>query len=94
MARTATIGKGNTTVTNVNGFTVVTFHSTAVVVFNDKTITLDTGGWFSKTTKVRMTQTSNEFGLGFTVYAKRGTWFVDFKGTTVKFDGNTVELTR
>ena len=94
MAQTHTIGKGNTTVQTVNGFTVVTYHSTAVVIFDDKTITLDTGGWFSKTTKSRMTQASNQFDLGFRVYAKGGTWFVDFKGTTVEFDGNVVKLTR
>lgn len=94
MPQIATIGKGNTTVKTVNGFTIVTFHSTNVVVFDDKTITLDTGGWFSVTTKTRMTQTSNQFDLGFTIYAKRGNWFVDFKGKTVEFDGNVVELTR
>ncbi len=94
MAQQHTIGSGNTTVTNVKGDTIVTYHETAVVVFNDKTITLDTGGWFSKTTKSRMTQASNQFDLGFRVYAKGGTWFVDFKGTTVEFDGNVVELTR
>ncbi len=94
MAQQHTIGSNNTTVTNVKGDTIVVYHETAVVVFNDKTITLDTGGWFTKTTKTRMMQASNQFDLGFTISTKGGTWFVDFKGTTVEFNGNVVELAR
>ncbi len=94
MAQQHTIGKSNTTVKTVNGVTTVTYHATAVVRFDAKTITLDTGGWNTVTTKTRMNQTSNQFDLGFTVYQKDGIWSVHFKGANLTFDGQTLQLTR
>lgn len=54
----------------------VTYHDTRVVYRNDEAITLDTGGWWTVTTKRRMNQASRSFGLGFSVFAKRGRWYV------------------
>ena len=51
--------------------TRVFFHDTPVVTFNEKTIELNTGGWRTRSTKVRMNQASQEFGLGFRVFQKR-----------------------
>jgi len=62
--RTATTVEGNTD--NL----VVTYHDTVVVrvvsgpLLTYKTITLDTGGWFTHTTKARMNQASHQYGLG------------------------------
>lgn len=95
MAQQHTIGKTNTTVKTIMGETTVTYYETAVVRFDDTTITLDMGGWNSATTKTRMNQTSHQFDLGYTVYQKRGDWFVDFKGRySIPFDGQTLQLTR
>jgi hypothetical protein len=88
MGQQQTIGKTATTVLQVNGRLTVTYHDTAVVVADDTTIILDTGGWFTATTKTRMNQTSAQFGLGFKVYQKRGEWFVDTNGTTIPFVGD------
>ncbi len=94
MSRNDTIGKTATTVKQRDGVLTVTYHATDVVVASPTTVKLDTGGWFTKTTKTRMNQASAQFGLGYTVYAKRGSWFVDTNGTTVPFNGNTVEFSR
>lgn len=94
MTQQHTIGKTSTTVRTIKGETIVTYHSTVVVRFDAQTITLDTGGWNSKTTKTRMNQTSSQFDLKFRVYQKRGSLFVDFNGTTIAFDGETLQLTR
>ncbi len=85
MAQTHKIGKGNTTIKTVNGETIITFHWTEVVKFNDKTITLNSNGWKTNTTKNRMNQTSNQFDLGFIVTQKDFSWYVTFKGETVDF---------
>jgi hypothetical protein len=72
----------------------VFFHETPVVSFNERTITLDTGGWWTRTTKVRMNQASQEFGLGFHVFQKAHDWFVDFHDKSYLFDTDTLTLNR
>lgn len=83
-----------TTIKTMNGKTEITYHQTVVVSFTDKVITLNTGGWFTNTTKTRMNQTSNQFNLGFSVYQKDYNWFVDYNGKTLQFKTNTLTLTR
>ncbi|MCL4266675.1 MAG: hypothetical protein KJ069_26015 [Anaerolineae bacterium] len=70
----------------------VVFHQTAVVSFDQETITLNTGGWWTRTTKVRMNQASATFGLGFRVFQKAGEWFVDFQGDAQPFSNDRLEL--
>lgn len=85
MARVSTIGTHCTTVRNsidlVNPdrgtITHVTYHSTDVVVFDDLSVKLDNGGYWTATTKTRMNQAANQFGLGFQVYQYKKQWFVD-----------------
>ena len=90
MAQQGTIGKHMTTVefrkldsnkiTRKNGDafkkTFVRYWSTDVVQFDDRWVTLDHGNWMTATTKLRMNQTANQFGLGFNVYQKNFEWFV------------------
>ncbi len=71
-----------------SGFTYVTYHSTDVVTFDDKHIRLRTGGWHTATTRLRMNQASNQFGLSFRVFQKDWTWYVTYKGNTVPFVEN------
>ena len=74
--------------------TRVFFHDTPVVTFDEKTIDLDHGGWRTRSTKVRMNQASQEFGLGFRVFQKEHDWFVDFHDETHLFDADTLTLNR
>ena len=88
------IGKHMTTISKYDDGTAVTYHNTAVVVFNDDTITLNTGGWFSNTTKTRMNQASHQFDLGYYVFQRAGKWYVDAGVDRIPFDGNTVTIRR
>lgn len=88
------IGKTSTTVTRGKNSVAVRYHATQVVYADENCIILDTGGWFTPTTKRRMNEASEEFGLGYRVYAKKGTWFVDYKNETFKFHNNVRILTR
>lgn len=81
--------KGNTKVTRDNG-TVVRLHQTDIVSISASgVIVLNSGGWHTVTTKRRMNEASQEFDLGFSVYAKKGDWYIDtpFDGTIDFFDG-------
>lgn len=56
----------------------VRYHNTDVVnVYRDGRIKLNSGGWRTATTKNRMNQASNQFGLGYRVYQIDFKWFVD-----------------
>jgi hypothetical protein len=83
-----------TTIRTENGTTFIQYHYTNVVAFNAKTIALNTGGWETATTKNRMNQASNQFELGYRVFAKKSRWFVEFKGQTLEFSGNEIILNR
>ena len=74
--------------------TRVFFHDTPVVSFNEKTIELNTGGWRTRSTKVRMNQASQEFGLGFRVFQKKGDWYIDYLGKKLAFSTNKLTLDR
>lgn len=54
----------------------------------------NTGGYRSRTTKLRMNQASNQFKLSFSVYQRKGDWFVDYAGTTIPFDSEELVLYR
>ena len=85
---------GNTTVRQEEGCTVVRLHNTDIVRFSDDFIWLNTDGWASATTKRRMNQASESFGLGFHVFQKDFCWFVtgakERRGTTVVGTGHVV----
>lgn len=74
--------------------TRVSYHSTIIVTVTAKTIVLDTGGWFTKTTKIRMNQTSSVFDLGYVVFVDKQNWFIDYKGKILDFKEDKMILTR
>lgn len=92
MPQIQTIGKHKTTVKTTNGETVVRYHETDVVVFNDIVIQLNSGGWMTATTKLRMNQASNQFNLGYRVFQKDHVWYVTLpSGKTLEYiDGFTI----
>ena len=91
MGQTHTISKHATTVATLDGYTLVIYHQTVVVKASDDTVTLDSGGWHTVTTKTRMNQASNELGLGYRVFQKSYDWYVQLRnGATIPFeDGMT-----
>ena len=90
MARMYEVGSHKTSVFTEGGWTKVVYHNTVVVKFNRDKIVLDSGKWFTMTTKTRMNQASNQYGLGFTVFQKDFEWFVDYKGKTYRFSDGMV----
>jgi len=61
---------------------------------NNKTVTLNSGGWRTVTTKARMNQAANQFGLEYTVYQEKDDWFVQIggweNGQTLPFEDHMV----
>ncbi len=102
MAQTQIIGKTATSVKTIEGITVVKYHQTNVVEI-ERTgkgkglnwkpvvkVTLRSGGWRTLTTKVRMNQAANQFGLDFQVYQENFEWYVQVgghgNGKTLQFE--------
>ena len=95
MSRLDKIGTTSTTVyQSEDKMTVVRYHKTPVVAFDAYEILLNTGGWRTATTKTRMNQASNVFGLGFTVFQKNYYWYVGFKDETIPFNEDFIRLER
>ena len=69
MSQISKVSKNNTTVTNVNGTKVCTLYSTPVVTFREsgRVVTLNTGGFYTATTRTRMTQCFREWGIPLSV---------------------------
>jgi hypothetical protein len=92
MTQLTKVGRVATTVANDGKYTIVTYHQTQVVKWNWNKIILDSGGWETQTTKNRMNQASNQYGLGYQVFQHDFTWYVDYKGQTLEFhDGMVLE---
>ena len=92
MPQTQRVSGVATSIRGEEGRTIIRYHNTDVVSFNDKDVILNTGGWKTATTKTRMNQASNQFGLGYQVSQKKGDWFVDYKGKTIPFNDSVLTL--
>lgn len=79
MSRSNQVGTVATTISNDGVHTIIMYHSTPVVRFNQDEIILQTGGYFSQTTKRRMNQASQQYNLGYDVYQQDFEWFVIYK---------------
>lgn len=82
MSRQDTLGKVATCVYGDDKDIVIRYHAAEVVRFNEASITLNNGGYYTPTTVARMNQASLQFRLGYTVYRKQGTMYVDYRGKT------------
>jgi len=72
----------------------VRYHSTRVVTIHPNgDVTLRTGGWRSNTTKCRMNQAANQFGLSFRVYQQDFDWFVRIGDKDIAFDDGELTIT-
>jgi hypothetical protein len=83
-----------TTISEKDGDTAVTYHTTDIVRWNDSRVILESGGHRSVTTKRKMNQASNQFDLGYGVYQKDFAWYVDLpNGETVDYEDG-MEISR
>ena len=90
MARTNKVGTHKTAIYQSDGYTCIRYHSTEVVRFNTDEIILNSGGWHTVTTKLRMNQASYQFGLGFCVHQRQFEWFVTNGNRTYDFKDDMI----
>ena len=85
MPRTLTRYRNTTARTTPDGV-AVTLHNTDIFRLSDdgQTVTLDSGGWETVTTKRRMNECADYFGLGFRVHQQ------DFEWTVTTPDGGVL----
>jgi hypothetical protein len=86
--------KGNTKIYEEDGYTVVKLWATEIVKFNDEHIILNNGGWNTPTTRQRMNQASDEFGLGFRVFQKDWEMLVEYDGIVRPYEDEPMTLYR
>lgn len=72
----------------------VRYQNTTVVSWDAGRINLNAGGYRSATTKLRMNQAGNQFGLGYHVYQRDFVWFVRYRGVVLSFVNDTLTLDR
>lgn len=94
MSQTTTIGNHKTRINKEENKIKVKYWDTNVVTFDDNEIVLNTGGWKSMTTKLRMNQTSNQFNLGFRVSQSKGVWYVSYNNQTTEFENDIFTIKR
>jgi len=90
MGQMQRIGTHKTTVVEAYENLRVIFHQTVILNKTRLGIQLNNGGYYTSTTKARMNQASNEYGLGFGVFQKNFEWFVDYKGETLPYKNGMV----
>lgn len=90
MSKQRIIGRTATSIRKEAGVTAVRYHSTDVVKFTNTSITLNSDGWRTVTTKRRMNETASQFGLGYSVFQKAHHWYVRLGEQVLDFeDGMT-----
>ena len=95
MSRSDQLSSYKTTIAgDGEGNTLITYQSTVIVKFNCDTVTLNSGGWDTVTTKRKMNQASRQFNLGYSVHQRDFEWFVTLpSGYVVPFvDGFTFAM--
>lgn len=104
MAQTQKVRGVATTIARTSQSIAVTYHATTVAEVHRADgkadapasyVTLNTGGYRTATTKLRMNQFANEFcSYAFSVYQKRGDWFVSIKGVErdIPFNGEVLSF--
>ncbi len=94
MTRLNKVGTHKTSVTIHSDLVLVKYHSTYVVSASPSKIVLNHGGYMTSTTKTRMNQASNQFGLGFKVFQKDRAWFASYNDQIIPFQGKELVLSK
>ena len=77
-----------------NGLNYVQYHATKVVQWNASKIILNSNGWHTATTKLRMNQASRQFDLDFVVSQRDFEWSVTTPNGDVVPFVDKIELSR
>jgi hypothetical protein len=92
MSQMTKVGKYKTKIIKDNDNIIIKYFNTNVVTIGKAQIMLDNGGYCTVSTKTRMNQASNQFGLGYRVWQKDYNWYVDYKGETIPYIDKTMIL--
>jgi superfamily I DNA and RNA helicase len=83
--------RATTVVTEGKDCQVCYYHQTGVVKWDNNLVCLNSGGYRTHTTKTRMNEVSEHYNLGFSVFQKKGQWFVEIAdGTIMPFSDNMI----
>jgi len=85
---------GNTKIRNENQNTIITFHYTDILTFNNEKIIINHGGFTTKTTKERLNLFSKENNLGFSIHQENYSWIITYKGEKIPMIDKSIELRR
>ena len=77
---------------NDNGSVIYT--NTNIVNWDENSISLNSDGWQTVTTKKKMNQTSGMFGLDFQVFQKDFDWFVRLPNGSIVDYYDNMEISR
>jgi len=75
-------------VLNPDGESVCRYHWTDVVTWEKGYVTLRTGGYDTLTTRDRMNQCADEYGLGYAVFREKGETYFTMRNKHVCAKGN------
>lgn len=96
MPRMNKIGKTATRVVNSPVHASVRYHDTVVITWNkpENVVFLDTGGYNTVTTRTRINQACNQWGLPLSVSTKQGQLTIHNRkaGTRQLWDGRAIEV--
>jgi len=92
MVQTRKIKGVATKVTHTATGLFVRYHDTDVVTVKNGEVALNTGGWKTVTTKRRMNQASNQFGLNYHVFQEDNEWYVMWNGIVYPFPNDSITL--
>lgn len=86
--------KKRTSIQKIAQTTKIALYDTTIVEFTKKTIKLNSGGFYTRTTKERMNQVSREYNLGFQVFQDKYIWQVAYKDRLYTFENNLCVIKR
>ena len=92
MSQQMRLGKLATKVVYTKNGMDVFFYNTKIVNLAGRKLTLDTGGWFIATTRTRMNQVSNQFGLGYGVIQRNYEWYIVYGDEIIPVIGNKITI--
>lgn len=79
---------------NENGQTEVVYYNTKIVQFDNDIIRLNTGDWWTMSTKSRMNSVSRHYHLGYRVFSRKGIWYVSYQDKEHKFEATAITINR
>jgi hypothetical protein len=95
MQKEESINYKTSVISYANGRKEVVYYETTIVAFDNSEIVLNTGTWWTATTKSRMNLVSQRFNLGYRVLSmKNGAWYVTYQGKTYKYSDVKIRLDR